>query len=157
MGSNCLQITCNVFFEYSQHVQQYVLALIALLSLIANIIIAIKTTKLNKKMLHSQNLIDLHREWKEVNDIDTSDLVGPDVRKAVNAMSLTATHWLEGTIKKEVVYQQYSDAYKTLYTKLSGIDDFVPGYDKRCKELITEEISEVYIIMKRYKNKRCNK
>lgn len=130
------------------------MTLIAVTSLLLNFFVSYKSIKLAKNTLQCKNLSDIHREWKGVNDIDCTEgkISGPDVREAVNAMSFTASHWNSNTINKKIVFEQYSDTFISLYDKLSSSNNIVPGYDFKCKETITSEITKCYESMKRFKN-----
>ena len=50
--------------------------------------------------------------WNNVNDIDVKNLIGPDIVKAVNALSLTASLWNHDVIEKTILYQTYWGSYK---------------------------------------------
>src|SRR5437867_3992179 len=48
-----------------------------------------QAAEVTKNIFRRQGIIDLHRVWQDVNDIDPKSLVGPDVIKAINALDLT--------------------------------------------------------------------
>jgi len=107
-----------------------------------------KANRTNKNMFKRQGVIDLHMAWQNVNDINPDDLVGPDIVKAVNALSLTATLWNHDVIEKSILYQTYWSPYRDLYDKLINLDKLVPGHKKTCRSLITNEIQTAYEGMK---------
>lgn len=74
--------------------------------------------------------------WQGINDIDENNLIGPDVVKAVNALSLTASLWNHDVIEKSILYQTYWISYKDLYDTLNGINKLVPGHKKTCRRLM---------------------
>ncbi|MEH6706195.1 MAG: hypothetical protein V7691_15480 [Galbibacter orientalis] len=107
-----------------------------------------KANNTNKNMFRRQGVIDLHIAWQDINDIDENDLIGPDVVKAVNALSLTASLWNHDVIEKSILYQTYWNSYKDLYDTLYGINKLVPGHKKTCRSLMTNEITKAYEGMK---------
>lgn len=52
-----------------------------------------EATATSKDIARRQGVIELHMAWQGVNNIDVSNLIGPDVINAANAISLTATLW----------------------------------------------------------------
>lgn len=121
--------------------------IIAGLSMVISIIAAYfagRANSLNKNIFKRQGVIDLHMAWQGISDIDPNNLVGPDVVKAVNALSLTASLWNHDVIEKSILYQSYWESYKDLYDKLYNLDVLVPGLKKTCKSLMTPEIKKAY-------------
>ena len=114
-----------------------------IISLVA-IVMSSKAKNLNIKMFKRQGIIDLHMAWHGVNEINKNKIIGPDVIKAVSALSLTASLWNHDVIEKLILYQSYWDAYKTLYEQLYNLDELVPGKKMTCKSLITSEIVKTY-------------
>ena len=102
----------------------------------------------NKKMFRRQGVIDLHMAWQGIKEIDNKNLIGPDVVKAVNALSLTASLWNHDVIEKSILYQTYWTSYKDLYDTLININELVPGHKKTCRSLMTNEITKAYEGMK---------
>jgi hypothetical protein len=103
-----------------------------------------RANSLNKNIFKRQGVIDLHMAWQNVNDIDPNNLIGPDVVKAVNALSLTASLWNHDVIEKKILYQSYWGPFKDLYDKLINLDVLVPGHKKTCRSLITTEIKKAF-------------
>lgn len=121
--------------------------IIAGLSMIISLIAAYfagRANSINKNIFKRQGVIDLHMAWQGINDIDPANLIGPDVVKAVNALSLTASLWNHDVIEKSILYQTYWGSYKDLYDKLYNLDVLVPGLKKTCKSLMTAEIKKAY-------------
>lgn len=121
--------------------------IIAGLSMIISLVAAYfagRANSINKNIFKRQGVIDLHMAWQGINDIDPDNLIGPDVVKAVNALSLTASLWNHDVIEKSILYQTYWGSFKDLYDKLYNLDVLVPGLKKTCKSLITAEIKKAY-------------
>lgn len=121
--------------------------IIAGLSMIISLVAAYfagRANSINKNIFKRQGVIDLHMAWQGINDIDPDNLIGPDVVKAVNALSLTASLWNHDVIEKSILYQTYWGSYKDLYDKLYNLDVLVPGLKKTCKSLMTAEIKKAY-------------
>lgn len=102
----------------------------------------------NKKMFKRQGVIDLHMAWQDIKEIDEKNLIGPDIVKSVNALSLTASLWNHDVIEKSILYQTYWTSYKDLYDTLININELVPGHKKTCRSLMTNEITKAYEGMK---------
>jgi len=117
---------------------------LSLLISLRAIFLAGKASTTNENMFKRQGVIDLHMAWQGVNDINPQKLVGPDVIKAVNALSLTASLWNHDVIEKNILYQTYWTSYSEIYNKLVNLDKLVPGHKKTCKSLITAEIKKAY-------------
>lgn len=107
-----------------------------------------KANNTNKNMFRRQGVIDLHMAWQDIKDIEENNLIGPDVVKAVNALSLTASLWNHDVIEKSILYQTYWNSYKDLHDTLISINKLVPGHKKTCRSLITNEITKAYEGMK---------
>lgn len=124
---------------------------IALISLAVSLIAVFlsgRANSSNKKLFKRQGVIDLHMAWQGINDIDENNLIGPDIVKAVNALSLTASLWNHDVIEKNILYQTYWTSYKDLYDTLNNINELVPGHKKTCRSLMTNEITKAYEGMK---------
>lgn len=96
----------------------------------------------------TQGVIDLHMAWTDIKEIDKNNLIGPDIIRAVNAMSLTASLWNHDVIEKSILYQTYWNSYRDLYDTLNNINELVPGHKRTCRSLITNEITKAYEGMK---------
>lgn len=107
-----------------------------------------KANSTNKNMFRRQGVIDLHMAWQDIREIDKDNMIGPDIVRAVNALSLTASLWNHDVIEKSILYQTYWTSYKDLYDSLININELVPGHKKTCRSLMTNEISKAYEGMK---------
>ncbi len=125
-----------------------VIAGFSLLISIGAFFIAGRANSLNKNMFKRQGVIDLHMAWANINEIDKNNLIGPDIIRAVNAISLTASLWNHDVIEKSILYQTYWNSYKDLYDTLVSINELVPGHKRTCRSLITNEITKAYEGMK---------
>lgn len=114
-----------------------------IISLIA-VFVAGRANNINKNAFKRQGVIDLHMSWNNVNDIDINNIIGPDIVKAVNALSLTASLWNHDVIEKTILYQTYWGSYKEIYDKLNMITGLVPGLNKTGRSLLTAEITKAY-------------
>lgn len=128
---------------------QYELLSIAIAGLgmiisISSIFIAGKALNTNKRMFRRQGVIDLHMAWDGVNEIDPNSLITPDIVKAVNALTLTASLWNHDVIEKDILYQSCWEPFRDLYDTLNNCKKRVPGMDRRCNDLMTKEISRAY-------------
>lgn len=132
-------------------------AIAAAASAITSIIVAFKSTSLTKKMFKRQNVIDLHLSWRDTNDIDPNNPIGPDVKKAANSLDLTASLWNHDIVEKEIIFQSYWIAFRNLYDVLYNSRTLVPGYNKECKDFISKEVASAYEDMKRYENRTVKK
>ena len=112
---------------------------------------AARANALNKNIAKRQGVIDLWLAWQNVNEINPKQLIGPDVHKAANALSLTAALWNHDAVEKEILVQMYWASFSELYDVLKGSTDQVPGYAKRCRDFITDDISKAYSEMQKHK------
>jgi len=110
--------------------------------------IAYQSNQSNKEIAKRQNIIDLHAQWSSVNDIDLNKIVIPDVVRAVNALSLTASLWNHDVIVKSVIYQSYWEPYRTLYDKLYGCNQEIEGLNRTGRSMMTTDISKAYHSMR---------
>jgi hypothetical protein len=124
-------------------------AIFSLILSIISLVISGKALTTNKNMFRRQGVIDLHMAWHGVNEIDTNKLIGPDVVRGVNALDLTASLWNHDVIEKTILYQSYWTPFKELYETLNSSTNIVPGNNKRCKDLLTKEITRAYEDMKK--------
>jgi len=122
---------------------------ISLIISITAVYLAGHANNTNKSMFKRQGVIDLHMAWQGTNEIDSNNLIGPDVIKGINALSLTASLWNHDVIEKSILYQTYWEPYKTLFEQIYAIDKLVPGHKKTCRSLITSEVIRAYEDMKR--------
>ncbi|SDX36215.1 hypothetical protein [Flavobacterium degerlachei] len=102
----------------------------------------------NKNIFRRQGVIDLHMAWQDISEVDKNNLIAPDIVRAVNALSLTASLWNHDVIEKSILYQTYWNSYRDLYDTLININELVPGHKKTCRSLMTNEITKAYEGMK---------
>lgn len=107
-----------------------------------------EATATSKDIARRQGVIDLHMAWQGVNNIDTANLIGPDVINAANAISLTATLWNHDVVEKAILFQSYWTPFKDFYDSLYSCNQLVPGHRKTCRDLITSDITRAYQEMK---------
>jgi len=125
-----------------------IFAALSLLISIYAVYISGKANSTNKNMFKRQGVIDLHMAWQDIKEIDKKNLIEPDIIRAVNALSLTASLWNHDVIEKSILYQTYWNSYRDLYDTLVNIKKLVPGHKKTCRDLITNEITKAYEGMK---------
>jgi hypothetical protein len=125
-----------------------IIAGFSLLISVGAFFVAGRANSVNKNMFKRQGVIDLHMAWTDIKEIDKNNLIGPDIIRAVNAMSLTASLWNHDVIEKSILYQTYWNSYKDLYDTLLSINELVPGHKRTCRSLITNEITKAYEGMK---------
>lgn len=82
-------------------------AILALAVSIVAVFLSGRANNTNKNMFRRQGVIDLHMAWLDIKEIDNKCLIGPDIIKAVNALSLTASLWNHDVIEKSILYQTY--------------------------------------------------
>ncbi len=104
----------------------------------------------NKRIARHAKVLDLHIAWQGVNNIDPEQVIGPDVKKAVDALEITAALWKNKIVDRSVLYQSYSRDYYHLYDTISAIDDPIPGYTKTGPECLSMLVGEVYKDMERW-------
>ena len=126
-----------------------VLSGLALLISLGAVFLSGRANDINIKTFKRQGVIDLHMAWQDIKEIDRNNLIGPDIVRAVNAMSLTASLWNHDVIEKSILYQSYWTPYRDLYDTLNSIDELVPGFKKTCRSLMTDEITKDYEGMKK--------
>lgn len=137
----------------NEAVAGYTAAVIAGLALIVSIIYVCfvrRGNKLTKNVAQRQGIIDLHNAWDGVSELDPDALIGPDVAKAVNALSLTASLWNHDAMEKVILFQNYWPSFRHLYDVLKPCQRVVPGYDRKACDCITVEIERAYEEMRRY-------
>ena len=111
-----------------------------------------EATAVSQDIARRQGVIDLYMAWQGINSIDTSNpanLIGPDLISAANAIGLTATLWNHDVIEKTILFQNYWQPFKDFYDSLYNCTELVPGHRKRCRDLITPDITRAYEDMRR--------
>lgn len=125
-----------------------IIATLALLVSLIAVFLSGKANNTNKNMFRRQGVIDLHMAWQGISEIEPDNLIEPDIVKAVNALSLTASLWNHDVIEKSILYQTYWISYRDIYDTLIHINELVPGHKKTCRSLMTNEITKAYEGMK---------
>lgn len=131
-----------------------VLSIIALVISFGTAIVIAFTNIINKKMFKREQVIDLFKSWSEVSDIDSDELITPDVLKAANALALTSTIWNHDIIEKTIIFQTYWEPFRDLYDKLYSITKCPPGLNKTCKSMISADITKAYKAMEAHQLKK---
>lgn len=104
-----------------------------------------KTEGRSLEMFRRQGVIDLHMAWTGVNGLSATAPVGPDIQRAANALSLTASLWNHDIIDKVILYQSYWEAFRDLHDFLKTNANLqVPGYSKTCRDFLSPEVEKVY-------------
>ena len=113
---------------------------------IVAIFVAGKANSLNKRIFKRSGVISLYEAWKGTNTIDTdpTNIVGPDVVKAANSLSLTAALWNHDIVEKIIIFQSFWTSYRTLYDTLNSSNSTVPGLNIPLNSLITSEMRAAY-------------
>jgi hypothetical protein len=110
--------------------------------------------RLSKDMFKRAGVIDLHNAWANVNDVDPSKLITPDVVKAVNALNLTSALWLHDIIEREILHQSYWEAFKNLYDRMDRSTAVPPGIRKSLNELLSPPIRRAYQEMEQWEQQK---
>lgn len=100
---------------------------------------------------------ELKQAWDGVNEIMVDRLIGPDVDKAASAMTFTALAWNNNLLSRKIIYEARFADMELLFSRLADCEKIVPGYDdpgfeRRAKDFISEDIRRCYEQMKYYKN-----
>lgn len=97
-------------------------------------------------------MFELASEWKNLSEIDSSNIVVPDLINAINAMKQTSTAWNENIVKKEIIYANHFDDFKTLYNQISSSNTLVPGYpNKTLSSFLDSNIKNTYKAMSKFR------
>jgi len=131
-----------------------VVATASLVTSVATFKVAQAANRSSKEIAKRQGVIDLHVQWNGINDINLSNPVVPDVKNAVNALSLTASLWNHDVVHKPIIMQSYWDIYRTLYDKLYIHNDVITGLGRTGKSMISPDIMKAYREMESYELSR---
>lgn len=97
-------------------------------------------------------MFELASEWKNLSEIDPSNIIVPDLINAINAMKQTSTAWNENVVKKEIIYANHFDDFKTLYNQISSSNALVPGYtNKTLSSFLDSNIKNTFKAMSKFK------
>lgn len=108
-----------------------------------------RASEMNKKMFKRQGVIELHMAWQGISNIDPFQPITPDVVRAINALSLTATLWNHDVIEREILYQSYWPSFRKLYESLENCSVEVPDTGLIGRDFLTKEIIKAYEDMKK--------
>lgn len=125
----------------------------ALISALTSIIVLFLTKNainLNKSIFKRQGVIDLHVAWQGVNSVDPAKPITPEIVKAINALTLTASLWNHDVVEKVILYQTYWTSFQELYETFQSSDVIVPGKKKQFRQLLTPEITRAYNDMRSF-------
>jgi hypothetical protein len=130
-------------------------ALMAIASLIAAVV-AIRKSDTALQNTRRQALFELVAQWANVNDIDTArPLIGPDVRRAVNALDTTASSWTHNVVDHDVILDQFWNDFDQIFLRLAECDISVPGYTNlTCRQCVKEEVRRAHLAMHRERTAR---
>lgn len=97
-------------------------------------------------------MFELASEWKNLSEIDPSNIIVPDLINAINAMKQTSTAWNENIVKKEIIHANHFDDFKTLYNQISTSNALVPGYlNKTLSSFLDSNIKNTFEAMSKFK------
>ena len=97
-----------------------------------------------KEIARRQGVIDRWRAWSDVNDIHPTAPLGPDVLKALNALSLTAALWNHDVIAKDILMEMYCKDFSVLYDKIAHLHERVPGFERPPRAFLTPDINATH-------------
>jgi len=124
-------------------------ALLSMLLSAAALYVSGKAQSTTKNIARRQGVIELYKAWEGVNDVDPNKPITPDIVKAANAISLTASLWNHDVIEKQILFQSYWPSYKDIYDSLNKMDQLIPGKKVTGRSLLSSEITKVYEEMKK--------
>ncbi len=109
-----------------------------------------RANNINKNIFKRQGIIDLFMTWQGISEIDSNNLINPDIVKSANALALTSTLWNHDVIDKNILYQTYWEPFRNIYDKLNSLDSTPPGLKKTCKSMISSDMTRAYQEMQKY-------
>lgn len=113
-----------------------------------------KAIDLNKSIFRRQGVFDLHLFWQSVNNINPEKPIEVDVRKAANALDLTAAFWNHDIMEKSILYQMYWPAFRDIYNSIQNIKGGVTSGGLKVQDILTPSIKLVYNKMQENELKR---
>ena len=93
----------------------------------------------------------LHEAWEGIHDIDPENPITPTAVAALQAMRLTAQHWLHEIVDRDVIHEYAWDDYKRLYENFRRCEKELPGMGKSGKAHLTDQMGDAYGQMKVWK------
>lgn len=116
---------------------------------IVSAVVAWRSARIGANVARRQALFSLDAKWADVNELVPAALVGPDVRRAVNALDITASCWHHDIVEKAIIIQSYWLQFESLYDVIAKCDSPVPGYGTReCRSFIGPQVRKAYLAMK---------
>jgi len=79
--------------------------------------------------------------WDKVaslNEVDSHQPIGPDVKNAVNALLAVAMCWEADTVDRDMVVLGFGELYETLYQQIYEVTVPVPGYRQTGREMLAQ-------------------
>jgi hypothetical protein len=104
--------------------------------------------RISKAMVKQRTVIDLHKVWNDVKDIDPKQPVIPDVVHAANVLDLTASLWNNNLIERNVLIESYWQEFRQLFDKLDKWEVVIPSLGKTGSDLLSTQVREAYQEMK---------
>lgn len=148
----------NIFSQMDKH-QTFIIMLCFLFLTFAALVFGLVMSKLhstNSNKSTSYSLKELFDVWNGANEIDPDNLIGPDITKAANCLSFTATIWHSNSDKatRSAIYTNFGESFRSLYVTLKGCNKVIPGYEKTnklCKDSISQDVDKAYASMMTWK------
>ena len=101
------------------------------------------------KIAHRQGVIDLSKAWEGTSML-SDPIIVPDLVKAVNALSETATAWNHDIIDRLIIIQLYYDSFCRIYEFIEAKrEELVPTLSKNFRMLLSSDIQKSYYDMKK--------
>lgn len=89
-----------------------IVAFLSIAISISAIYLSGKANALNRNIFKRQGVIDLHMAWQDIREIDKNCLIGANVVRAVNALSLTTSYSL--TYLNKLISSTLAISFKSL-------------------------------------------
>lgn len=115
------------------------------------------TTKINESqqlLAQRQLIVPLWSYIADLNEIDPSHPVTPDVVKAINTLELVALCCEGGMIDEKIIKRTFSGNYMSMYRAIESCN-ILPGLSKSGKQLLLESRS-TSLFYEKLKNEHLN-
>lgn len=126
--------------------------IIAILTNQQNLSVAKRQIETDKNIARRQGVFELHNAWKEINELNPTLYVVPDVINAINALSLTASIWNHDVLEKELLFQSYWEIYKSTFEKINIMADPMKGVNYAPNSKLSPDIIKAYNEMRQKEN-----
>lgn len=110
-----------------------------------------------KRTSKRTGVIELHGAWIGVNELNPTQLIGPDVAAAAQALNVTAAVWNHDVIDKALLYQSYWTDYRNLFDVLASSTDLVPGYPRAGRDFLNPGMRKAYREMQRWEGRESGR